>query len=170
MSDYVPITQGIRDICNGSTTIPTYLLYDECDNIDAMYKSMEGRYADLRGFADRVREVAENHGDMTVFGVDYMALHEDEGGIPVHVDDVMAWPDGKKFTVNGIGKNGVLFYIENGIAEWTNVSLKYHAPTVEDILRQFADDIITFCTSVEDHECVDAIEEFSKRLRLAEEE
>lgn len=177
MSDYVPITQGIRDICNGNTTIPTYLLYDECDNIDAMYKSMEGRYADLRGFADRVREVAENHEDMTVFGVDYMALPLDADGVPIHVGDVMKGEKvgggfGEPFEVVGyIMSNGELEPMDEDRCPRTRKYLHHHhEPTVADILRQFADEIITFCTSVEDHECVDAIEEFSKRLRLAEEE
>ena len=183
MSDYVPITQGLRDICKGNTTIPTYLLYDECDNIDAMYKSMENENAKL---LEKHEDAMAEHGwvRLPVDGeapckqlgdwIEKRGLITgplDHDGELWHKGDMSASPWGE---IESIVFDGQCWQVcgHDTSAPWLPADslLHYHAPTVEDILRQFADEIITFCTSVEDHECVDAIEEFSKRLMLAEEE
>ena len=100
----------------------------------------------------------------------WMRLPNDADGKPVHIDDIMEWPDGRTFDVVGIG-DGVLFYVEDGNeqADWTGASTKHHhhAPTVEDVLREFAlkvagEECMTMRTGV--------VEEYAKRLKLAESE
>ena len=67
----------------------------------------------------------------------------DADGVPIHVGDVMEWRyDNGEFEVIGIGGN-TLFYIDkdSGECEWTAAGDKHHhhAPTVEDVLREFAE-------------------------------
>ena len=44
--------------------------------------------------------------------------------------------------------------------------LHYHAPTVEDVLREFASECLTYATCVDDHEVADAIELYAAKLQL----
>lgn len=88
----------------------------------------------MEAIADRI--------DAAVDGM--IELPKDADGEYIHVGDVMEWPDGETFDVIGIG-DGVLFYTESecgGPAEWTGASNKrhHHAPTVEDVLREFGID------------------------------
>ena len=86
----------------------------------------------LVGYIDNIeREVAA-----------MVPLPVDADGVPIHVGDVMEWPYGNgEFRVNGIGGN-TLFYIDkdSNECEWTAAGDKHHhhAPTVEDVLREFA--------------------------------
>ena len=78
------------------------------------------------------RELSEEHG--------LVRLPVDADGEPIHIGDVMEWCDsGETLTVEGIGRD-VLFYIDGENAEWTAARNKrhHHAPTVEDVLREFA--------------------------------
>lgn len=97
----------------------------------------------------------------------YMMLPKDSDGIPVHIGDVMEWPDASTAEVVGVYENG-FFYVEGEgdiAAEWTTAYNKvHHTPeTVEDVLREFAlavckDDALTIRKGV--------VEEFAKRLTL----
>ena len=98
----------------------------------------------------------------------YMMLPKDSDGIPVHIGDVMEWPDTSTAEVVGVYENG-FFYVEGEgdiAAEWTTAYDKIHHAheTVEDVLREFAlavckDDALTIRKGV--------VEEFAKRLTLA---
>lgn len=110
-----------------------------CDAIEAETGDPTG----ARRFAERLEAAASEHADVTLFGTDYTALPVDADGVPIHIDDVMEWPDGKTFEVVGIG-DGTLFYVEgddDALADWTGASTKrhHHAPTVEDVLREMLD-------------------------------
>lgn len=68
-------------------------------------------------------------------------LPKDADGEYIHIGDVMEWCDsGETLTVEGIGRD-VLFYIDGENAEWTAARNKrhHHEPTVEDVLREFAE-------------------------------
>lgn len=102
------------------------------------YKGDDERYQ----FCRRVEVAANDRDDVTLFGVDYIALPVDADGVPIHVGDVMEWRyDNGEFEVIGIGGN-TLFYIDkdSGECEWTAAGDKrhHHAPTVDDVLREFA--------------------------------
>lgn len=98
----------------------------------------------------------------------YMMLPKDSDGIPVHIGDVMEWPDTSTAEVVGVYENG-FFYVDSEddiAAEWTTAYNKVHHAheTVEDVLREFAlavckDDALTIRKGV--------VEEFAKRLTLA---
>lgn len=98
----------------------------------------------------------------------YMMLPKDSDGIPVHIGDVMEWPDTSTAEVVGVYENG-FFYVEGDddvLADWTTAHDKIHhkQATVEGILREFA-----LC--VAGKECMSmrkgVVEEFAKRLTLA---
>lgn len=58
----------------------------------------------------------------------YQLLPVDADGVPIHVGDVMEWPDGSTFDVVGISAN-TLFYVERDFddsAQWTAAHNKRH--------------------------------------------
>ena len=99
-------------------------------------------------FADRLCRASERREDVTLWGVDYVALPVDADGVPIHIGDVMEWSDGGTFEVVGIGNGGTLYYLDTyddgtvGV-EWTAAGDKrhHHAPTVEDVLTEFAQEM-----------------------------
>ena len=131
-----------------------------------------------REFAHRIEKCARSHEDVTLFGVDYMPYPLDAEGEPIHVGDVMEWPDGNTFEVRGFGDN-TLFYIDGDCCEWTSVGMKrhHHEPTVEDVLREFAEKMnenmgMYTGEAIDADEWRDAdrqtIAEYAAKLRLAE--
>jgi hypothetical protein len=109
----------------------------------------------------------------------WVRLPKDADGEYIHVGDEMEWPTtGETFEVVGIGE-GTLFYVESDDAdhaEWTGASTKrhHHAPTVEDVLREFTDAILEWSgksgTVAETGTWSDVAAEYIKRLTLAEED
>lgn len=101
----------------------------------------------------------------------WIRLPKDRDGEHIHVGDVMEWPTTREtFEVVGIG-DGTLFYVKDGSekADWTGATTKrhHHAPTVEDVLRDYASRIlIAGCIDEED----ELVAEFAKRLKLAGDE
>ena len=72
-----------------------------------------------------------------------MELPKDANGEPIHIGDVMEWPDGETFEVVGIG-DGTLFYLDgddDALADWTGASTKRHHTSdsweriIEDAIR-----------------------------------
>jgi len=131
-----------------------------CGAIDAVHANLEGESESLR------RELDRALGEWDYWESTHVELPKDADGMPVHVGDVMEWPDGQTFEVVGIG-DGTLFYVEDGLAEWTGVSTKFHhhATTVEDVLTEFGIDW--------EHEsdCEDRaalLKEYAAKLRLAD--
>lgn len=118
-------------------------LKDERDHWIELAQQWEAG-ASTRGFAERLEAAASERADVTIFGVDYVACPLDADGVPIHVGDVMEWRYGNgEFEVIGIGGN-TLFYIDkdSNECEWTAAGDKrhHHAPTVEDVLREFTRD------------------------------
>ena len=87
----------------------------------------------------------------------------------------MEWPDGNTFEVRGFGGN-TLFYIDGSHCEWTSVGMKrhHHAPTVEDVLREFTDAILEWAgksgSVAEVGTWSDVAAEYAAKLRLAGDE
>ena len=138
---YTPITHELREYIERHPTMMHAVgLTDLCDNIDAIHKALEGKYADLRGFANRVREAAENHEDMTVFGGEYMALPLDADGEPIHVGDEMDTSSFGTVEVEGFVHSAIAFYnYEDQPARLCTSPAKlchHHKPTVMDVLDE----------------------------------
>ena len=90
---------------------------------DREYQNGREDAADAAEFADRLKEAVDGREDVTLWGVDYTALPVDAEGVPIHVGDVMEWPDCSTAEVVGVG-DGTFFYVEGGedAAEWSCAS------------------------------------------------
>lgn len=127
----------------------------------------------IEGIADRI-DIAHKHAIGYVDDRDpetmaengWVRLPVDADGEYIRIGDVMEWPDTSTAEVVGIG-DGTFFYVEDGedAAEWScaNDKIHYHAPTVEDVLREFVD-------ALDIDRCEDfnaTIAEFAAKLRMA---
>ena len=119
------------------------------------------------GFASADDWVAQHEDAMAEHG--WVRLPLDADGVPIRIGDVMEWPDCSTAEVVGIG-DGTFFYVEDGedAADWSCASDKihHHAPTVEDVLREFAkrwDDPAHYAKG-------ELVEAFAAKLRLAGDE
>ena len=126
-------------------------------------------------FCDGLRKATAECADVTLFGVDYIALPVDADGVPIHIGDVMEWCDsGETLTVEGIGRD-VLFYTDGENAEWTAARNKRHnyEPTVETTLQEFADEVWNRCcegATASDSGIDGLVAECAAKLRLAGED
>ena len=138
-------------------------------------------------FADRLKAAVDKREDVTLFGVDYTPLPVDADGEPIHVGDVMEADNGTTFEVEhislyqwgwrcvgeGTDRSGVTctaHAIPDGCRH-------HHAPTVEDVLREFAQEM-NENLGMYTGEAIDAdewrkadertIAEYAAKLRLAE--
>ena len=142
------------------------------DRIDAEAEDNERFRREAGPFCDRLREAAVECADVTLFGVDYIALPVDADGVPIHIGDVMEWCDsGETLTVDGIGRD-VLFYIDGVNAEWIPAdSIRHrHEPTVEkerpDSLDRIADELEKWCDRVDvDGDACGKPRDLAKRIR-----
>ena len=99
----------------------------------------------------------------------YVELPKDADGKVWRVGDEIV-DDGMVCEVVGIGPNRLYYYVDaTDTVEWTQADSRrhHHAPTVEDVLREFAlkvagEECMTMRTGV--------VEEFAAKLRLAESE
>ena len=179
------ITDELREYSKTTTSFPAIFkeLTDIADRIDEQRENDAiGEYT--RGYnagfnaasaevesADELRERMER---------EYTKLPVDADGVPIKVGDVMEWPTtGETFEVVGIG-DGTLFYVEDGseCADWTGATTKrhHHEPTVEDVLREFAEKMnenmgMYTGEAIDADEWRDAdrqtIAEYASKLRLA---
>lgn len=137
------------------------------EHIDAIEREVKG----MRDFCERLDDAATKREDVTLWGVDYMPYPLDAEGIPIHVGDVMEWPDCSTAEVVGIG-NDTFFYVEEGddAAEWScaNDKLHHHAPTVEDVLRELVAAYMD--TPLDDSNDGEFFAKYAAKLRLAGDE
>ena len=120
-------------------------------------------------FADRLCRASERREDVTLWGVDYMPYPLDVDGMPIHVGDVMeniVCPSVHR-EVTGVGVE--CFYgWDDGNGRYSQFDVvcyrHHHAPTVEDMLREFADEVQRCCDTS------DTIAEYAAKLRLAGED
>lgn len=195
--DYEPITKGLREYIERHPTMMHAVgLTDQCDNIDAIHRSLEAENERLRDASERGNDYAVGYkaGHTVGFDEGFASaddwLAEHEGAMAEH-----GWvrgpigADGKPMSdehmvVDNGGDVGVIvetrFYGSNWFVlvdfgkgksarfVWflpKNLT-HYHEPTVEDVLREFADGIKNQNADFTEL----AIAEYAKRLQLAEEE
>lgn len=103
-----------------------------CDTIEVE----AGDPTDARRFAERLEAAVAERADVTLFGVDYTPLPVDADGVPIHVGDVMN--KGEVTCVRDCGKGWEV--VLDNLYTYDAPSLRHHATTVEDVLREFADD------------------------------
>lgn len=117
-------------------------------------------------FDQRLEACADKREDVTLWGVDYTPLPVDADGVPIHAGDVL---DGYSKTIEVVemryGRSGWVLISRdgNGYADCAAFT-HHHAPTVEDVLREFADEVQRCCDTS------DTIAEYAARLMLAGDE
>ena len=132
----------------------------------------------IEAIADRIdaeheRQLEVLYRDMS--DAEYVKLHKDTGGEYIHEYDKVDWRDHagtwhENSTVVALCNDGCyVMYALDGMVIHVNKSdiRHHHAPTVEDVLRDFARECLTYTTCVDDHEVQDAIEMYAAKLRLA---
>lgn len=126
-------------------------------------------------FADRLCRASERREDVTLWGVDYTPLPVDADGEAIHVGDVMDSKvdylfDGRPFGVRALVLCDDGWEAADGRFgnRYEPDSLRHHhAPTVEDMLREFLDNFHdASCIEVE----ADVVAEYAAKLRLAGED
>ena len=113
-------------------------------------------------FDQRLEACADNREDVTLFGVDYTPLPVDADGVPIHVGDVMVYTDGDTCPLPVVALVPPAVFITEEGPRYADMC--HHAPTVEDVLREFADEVQRCCDTA------DTIAEYAARLRLAGDE
>lgn len=134
---------------------------DIADHIDA-------EHGETVAFCRLLEDAAKGHEDLDIFGTEYTALPVDADGVTIHVGDVMT--DGEyTFTVNELAYRSNSWSICNEVgAAWAACDISHrHAPTVEDVLAEFAEKIIDSQTPGVHPTYEEAIAEYSAKLRLA---
>ena len=96
----------------------------------------------------------------------WVKLPKDADGVPIHVGDVMAYADNTKPMEVVALVPPAVFLTEDG-PRYADMCRHYHAPTVEGVLREFADRV---CNSGHQWglDAADTIAEYAAKLRLAE--
>ena len=141
----------------------------KANRVDAYTKGYDEGFASADDWAAQHEDAMAEHG--------WVRLPVDADGEPIHVGDVMEWPDSSTAEVVGIG-NDTFFYVEDGedAAEWSCASDKihHHAPTVEDVLldacKAYHGLMIESMSDVA-HDMpapLEVIAEYAAKLRLAE--
>ena len=165
--------------------------YDEVyGRVNSVMRKLASEVVELRDEHEREVSLASKSHVLNPFDVDNISdenllawglvrMPKDADGEPIRIGDVMEWCDsGETLTVEGIGRD-VLFYIDGENAELTAARNKrhHHAPTVEDVLREFAQEMnenmgMYTGETIDADEWRDAdartVEKFAAKLRLAE--
>lgn len=140
------------------------LLVDETR--DAYLRGDVNYTIELDGIAERIeQEVSER----------FMELPLDADGVPIRVGDVVeAGFDGTQEIAGVSGENSdfpyVFFFPDDGTeAQWCEAQdCHHHAPTVEDVLREFAEKITDSQIPDVHPTYEEAVAEYAQRLQLRE--
>lgn len=140
--------------------------------IEGMLDRVDAEHERTVGFCKRLEDAAAKREDVEIFGVEYTALPLDADGEYIHIGDVLT--DGKyTFVVYELavfGDGSWSIRNEDGNA-WAACDVThYHAPTVEDVLREFTDEVWNRCcegATASDSGIDELVAECAAKLRLA---
>ena len=125
-------------------------------------------------FDQRLEACADNREDVTLWGVDYTPLPVDADGVPIHVGERVQLIGNDPSTVShmSLAGDGWRVHVKydgdlgTGSGEPSRIRHHHHAPTVEDVLREFGkrwDDPAHYAKG-------ELVETFAEKLRLAGDE
>ena len=122
-------------------------------------------------FAERLEAAAAERADVTLFGVDYTPLPVDADGEPIHIGDWITGDWDAKAKVVAITSEDVYWWEPDG-CHWCHAYevRHHHAPTVEDVLREFGAGWYERMRGPETFDIADYVERYAARLRLAGED
>ena len=135
------------------------------DRIDAEADDNERFRRDVEPFFDRLREAAAERADVTMYGVDYVALPVDADGKPIRVGDVM--DKGEVTCIKDCGKGWEV--VLNNLYTYDTPSLHHHKPTVEEVMKEMLEQAVGY-SDAHTTVALNAIAEYSAKLRLANDE
>lgn len=153
--------QGISIICEKNIL----------KNLDNIEREVEG----MRDFCEQLDDAVTKREDVTLWGVDYMPYPLDADGVPIHAGDALT--DGKHtYTVTSVTFDSfavtVCGHSETSLNSWPidqpGKMRHHHAPTVEDVLREFAEKITDSQVPGVHPTYEEAIAATAAKLRLAE--
>lgn len=133
-------------------------------------------------FDQRLEECADKRADVTLFGVDYMPYPLDADGVPIHVGDMVAatlahggsgqWIVDRMELTRAYDQDLWQIALDKDGACWVTPSTvrHNHAPTVEDVLREFGAGWYEQMSGPETFDIADYVERYAARLRLAGED
>ena len=131
-----------------------------CD--DAWDNGYEADYLGIENWLIEHQQVMKHHG--------YIELPKDADGEPIHIGDVMEWCNGS-FTVHELKltEDGWQTWdSEHGYAVHADECIRHHhAPTVEDVLRQFLGECESAQNLGYDEVPQEVLAEYAAKLRLA---
>lgn len=171
------ITDELREYFGNSKGMFTDYVLAIADRIDAEHKKAcddawdNGYEADYLGIEKWLTEhpqVMEHHG--------WIRLPKDADGEPIHVgDEVYQVEGGWVYTVESIrfypDNTTVTFSCKHGFGCDSAHNVRhYHAPTVEDVLREFGRGWHEQMNGPETFDIADYVERYAAKLRLAEED
>lgn len=147
------------------------------DRIDAEHKQQMAERRRSCVFYDAERNHCKVHDEVDIAELGLVRLPKDADGVPIHVGDVMAaklahggsgrWVVDRMELTRAYDQDLWQIALDKDGACWVTPSTvrHHHAPTVEDVLREFAlavckDDALTIRK--------DVVDEYAAKLRLAE--
>lgn len=164
-----------EDVCRCRNCIATKRNNDLVELLKDAARDYESLQADCRGMSDLKDTCWQKFKDLHE-AVDerYIELPKDANGEVIHIGDKITYHglcerhQGKVLEVKGImslsdGIDAVLVYDTELVKLYANNCRHYHKPTVEDVLREFGDEVQRCCDTE------DTIAEYAKKLQLREE-
>lgn len=136
------------------------------DRIDAEYKEVLG-YKVTRAIS--VREDGTEFVSMPAKELSerYMELPLDIDGVPVHIGDMMEYVDAGLPPKEVIAISGPEVFLTDTGPRYADACRHYHAPTVEDMMVEFATD---WESAQDGEDKMTVLKEYAAKFRLVEEE
>ncbi|MBQ3339781.1 MAG: hypothetical protein IJG82_09380 [Atopobiaceae bacterium] len=132
------LTDSLRAFCAQTFNTNTTRAME----LRAIADSIDAEAAGMQAFCDHLHEAAKNRQEVTICGVDYVALPVDADGVPILVDDKIEIC-GKPYRVWNLWLDSdKKWFLNCDEGDWEGDEIAtlrhYHPPTVEDVLREFA--------------------------------
>ena len=124
----------------------------------------------LKGYSECHAELLEGNETLAsdLERCSWIRLPKDADGVPIHVGDMMAYADNTKPMEVVALVPPAVFLTEDG-PRYADMCRHYHAPTVEDVLREFAGTLASADNNW-GSDVNDAIAKYAAKLSLAEED
>lgn len=124
----------------------------------------------LKGYAECHAELLDGNETLAadLENCGWVRLPVDADDVPVHVGDVMVYADGNTCPMEVVALVPPSVFLTEDGPRYADMCRHYHALTVEDVLREFAEKITDSQIPDVHPTYEEAIAEYAKRLTLAE--
>ena len=170
-----PITTVLRNACGDANGMVSFAAIEShdfdrlCDAIDAVHAGLERENAELRRQLESLMLDSRPMTDENMAEHGWVRLPVDADGVPIRVGDVVdvGMDPRNNFTVAFVALDEIAY--ADGVGDLFTACSRachhHHAPTVEDVLRDFVSEFNRDDTELCDEEI---IERFAAKLRLAD--